>query len=775
MSIIFQKSDWAYTREANSKMFDDFAEVSKKSSYPKAIFHRSGDMFDSIGIEYSDGVKIKHGGDGGGRTQRFELGDDEYITKMDIYYGSGFFIYGISFYTNKNRKHDAGYMAGTKKTIDFNGYGLICFYGASASMYGINPSNHCLTGLGAYTKDMGGKTIYSHILLEGISTDSRWDDIIPYYEISKNRVLLPTSIQIWNGQFLDKIQVSYSNLKMEAHGINEPGWERTFNFSAGEYVTKVSGEANPITQGGNLCQIGKLVFKTNLGKSYEFNSWCPYSGQPFSFELPEGAALVALGGRFGGQINIISGLILHYVYIDDKHDKADCQIMRNSLDKESFKGVSYEALSKNSNPDSNVWVNTIEEIVIPEECDLLCASISNEENDVLFPNGVYTEMSGPDGKLSPKEGDLEHVHTVNDSFYQMYTVKPEKGTYKMLVRHRTDAQLFIEYQCIIRNYDNINLAQSMPYDEENKLPFYGRPLQRLLIVNVAGPQIAPETCELLAAPVIYTIMAFAHLHPFFTAAALTVGGISVIYGLYKSFQKDEVESKKEKEMEETACWSVTRKDNRKIYEPLREPSFTQFARFKGETKTKEFEDTLALYNRLLDKNGNDLHASKMKRITREDLQGKKLVVDVGGEGFVRDIGIRVAGVTHALNLNGRVNDGVYRDPIPLLIRITDWDSDNFPFEDGLVDAFIMQATPPPTLKTADEIIRCMNKETGRIDLILNELDNKILMCYQYIRNGLGFGIYQGEEMVRQEYPHLVGAEYLTIYSSKYKPPVHHDW
>ena len=50
----------------------------------------------------------------------------------------------------------------------------------------------------------------------------------------------------------------------------------------------------------------------------------------------------------------------------------------------------------------------------------------------------------------------------------------------------------------------------------------------------------------------------------------------------------------------------------------------------------------------------------------------------------------------------------------------------------------------------------MNKETGRVDLILNELNNEIMMCYQYIRNGLGFKLYQGEEMVRKEYPHLVG-------------------
>ncbi len=55
-------------------------------------------------------------------------------------------------------------------------------------------------------------------------------------------------------------------------------------------------------------------------------------------------------------------------------------------------------------------------------------------------------------------------------------------------------------------------------------------------------------------------------------------------------------------------------------------------------------------------------------------------------------------------------------------------------------------------------------------MILNELNNEIMMCYQYIRNGLGFKLYQGEEMVRKEYPHLVGSEYLAIYSSN---TIHH--
>ncbi len=327
---------------------------------------------------------------------------------------------------------------------------------------------------------------------------------------------------------------------------------------------------------------------------------------------------------------------------------------------------------------------------------------------------------------------------------------------------------------IIKNCDNILLAQSIPYKEENKLPLYGRPLQRLLIVNAAGPQALTATCSLQAIHIPYMISHFAYLHPFITMSFVVVGGLVLIYSFSKYHNKDAekitIKSKVKETMKDEACWSVTRKNDRDIYQSLsNDEDFSQFAKVSVEKETNDFKNTLALYHRLLDKNNYNLHASKMKRITREDLQGKKLVVDIGGEGFVHDIGIRVAGVIHALNLNGHVRNNVTGFPIPFLIKINDWDTEDFPFEDGIVDAFIMQATPPPTLKTSNEIIRCMNKETGRVDLILNELNNEIMMCYQYIRNGLGFKLYQGEEMVRKEYPHLVGSEYLTIYSSKYKP------
>ncbi len=54
------------------------------------------------------------------------------------------------------------------------------------------------------------------------------------------------------------------------------------------------------------------------------------------------------------------------------------------MSQNSFKSVIYKTLSNGSKQSSNVWVNIIEDIEIQEDYDLLCASISNDENDVNF-------------------------------------------------------------------------------------------------------------------------------------------------------------------------------------------------------------------------------------------------------------------------------------------------------------------------------------------------------------------------------------------------------
>lgn len=619
--------------------------------------------------------------------------------------------------------------------------------------------------------------IYSHVLMDGIEEDKRWDDILSYYEISRSGMdlRLPTAIDIWNGSLLDKIQVHYGNDAMQPHGINEPGGRQTFKFAANEYITKVAIEANKTFPDGVPVQIGRLEFVTNIGKIYEFHSWdATYKGQRFEFKLPSNAALVAIGGRFGGGINVISGLTLHYRYLDSKYDKTECEIYRDTNDSIAFKGVYYKTLCGSITPKSDVWINFIEVIDIPQGCDLLCASISSEEHKIDFPLGVYSAMFDTVSQLSAQETDKEHVHVMGENFHQMFIVKPTCCKYKILIRQRVDAQIFVEYQTILKNSENISMVQSERI-KENCIPYYSRPLQRLLLMHeVNGWGEVNNTKRTFAAPLPYQIFAFAKIHPFLTASLIIACGVSVVLGLSKPGKNRLVKSMKL--LKKNAKWSVTQKGNRKIYKTFDPPDYTPHAYLSKKPESKADLEALALYQRLLDRNQNDMRVSKMKRIEKSDLHDMKIVVDIGGEGCFEDVGVRVAGVNCALNLNGKYTHNEMGCEIPLLIHFSHWDTENFPFEDGIVDTFIMQATPPPTLKQADEIIRCLNKESGRFHLISNGWDDKELMCFQYIRTGLELELelklgswsgqrvrlYEGDEMVHEEYPQLVGARYLTI-------------
>lgn len=68
----------------------------------------------------------------------------------------------------------------------------------------------------------------SHTLLEGEGIV--WDDIIYYYQLceKRNKICYPTRFQMWTGAFIDKIQLSYGEDQLPAHGINEPGGKTDF-------------------------------------------------------------------------------------------------------------------------------------------------------------------------------------------------------------------------------------------------------------------------------------------------------------------------------------------------------------------------------------------------------------------------------------------------------------------------------------------------------------------------------------------------------------------
>lgn len=137
------------TAPSKSTSFDDYGMyMSKNLTYPKTIFYQKPSAITGIGIEYVEGMKLSHGVTSKDQLVCFELQEDEFITKMDIFY-DGHSIHEITLYTNKGRVHNPMSQTPIRfsmKRINFDGRGLAFLCGASTT------TGSCdLIGLGAYT------------------------------------------------------------------------------------------------------------------------------------------------------------------------------------------------------------------------------------------------------------------------------------------------------------------------------------------------------------------------------------------------------------------------------------------------------------------------------------------------------------------------------------------------------------------------------------------------------------------------------------------------
>lgn len=122
-----------------------------------------------------------------------------------------------------------------------------------------------------------------------------------------------------------------------------------------------------------------------------------------------------------------------------------------------------------------------------------------------------------------------------------------------------------------------------------------------------------------------------------------------------------------------------------------------------------------VFNAIVNKVGDPATHDPSKFVTRQDMgidYTYNLHVDVGGEGY-HEIGEGsariVSGFASALNLNAKEYDSQRSDVhIPLLIHLTDWDTDPpYPFADRTVNYFTMQGAPL-TMHNVNEMERCLD-------------------------------------------------------------------
>ena len=113
-----------------------------------------------------------------------------------------------------------------------------------------------------------------------------------------------------------------------------------------------------------------------------------------------------------------------------------------------------------------------------------------------------------------------------------------------------------------------------------------------------------------------------------------------------------------------------------------------------------------------------------------------LHLDIGGAGCYVDGNMRY-GFDTAIVLSGRKENYYVRRNIAMLLHVSDWIKNTFPFKnDTVIQITIQDITSPLTPKETDEIIRCINKEIGLIEIWTNNDNKKLIATISYITNTL---------------------------------------
>lgn len=607
--------------------------------------------------------------------------------------------------------------------------------------------------------------IYSHVLLEGAG--SKWDDFLEYWKMCtrEKAFVFPTGIHIWSGQFLDKLQVVYDPGSMPSHGGHEPGRKMDIGLEKNEYINKVGLSYTHF--GRSDYMINVLTFYTTKGKKHEFHSWCALAENSkwVEYTLPEGFGLAALGGRvdhFGKpNSHCIAGLTLYYKEIEPKEtelfEKKTCQEA----------GFEQQLVLLNQGTamrqaESEKWVNTILEIKVPENTRLLCASASCGEEEVAMPSGVQIRLYNSfEGEETACTGEVKSITHHNGSFYQMNCGNPRAGSYFAHIKARTDARLYFEVQQVSHALKEDMLKELVEElegfePEEKGMPVFLRPEYRMGIVREAPEEADPPAggIQPLAIPWWYHLLSAIKLHPYIavgiSAAALAVILWKLIHAARNGKTKEELVNIQAEEIAKRADWGTDAGAEYRKYDP------EEYKKGKISDKFKVSKNALRLYEHIQQKNNYNLSADSMQRITRSDVNnyGGILKVDVGGEGCFSFSGMN-AGASDALNFNTKMYNSQYKSAlIPMLVHFSDWNKNSFPIEDGIVDAFLMQGCGNPTRNEADEMIRCIKKNGGRIDFWFTHLNLQGKnLCAEYIACKLHTIVhYDEKKLVEEAYP-----------------------
>lgn len=244
-----------------------------------------GSEVDALSTTYANGQYLTHGGTGGSRSL-ITLGDDEFITRIDL--RSGARLNQITFHSNTGVTYGPyGGGGGEPNSVDFGDDVLQYLFGRSGARIDA-------IGFAYGTKPPKTPASVTRSAQVGGDGGSVFDDLASSaYLIGKIK-----QIKVRSGSRVDRIETTYDGIQgapvTYAHGGDGGDDNPPFVLNADEYITKVSGRS-----GGRIDQI-----KFTLNSGRESISYGGGGGSPFSLNL-SGSVVKAFFGRSGSGLDAL--------------------------------------------------------------------------------------------------------------------------------------------------------------------------------------------------------------------------------------------------------------------------------------------------------------------------------------------------------------------------------------------------------------------------------------------------------------------------------------
>ncbi|MDD4116001.1 MAG: jacalin-like lectin [Massilibacteroides sp.] len=575
----------------------------------------------------------------------------------------------------------------------------------------------------------------THALLEG--EGENWTDLFLYQSLpNENKFQFPSKIAFRSGAFMDSIKLFYDDQELPGHGGPGGDYSSVIQFDDDEYIKKVTVEYCSWNSLDTM--ITKLLFDTNKREKIGLITYyTPEKSETVEYVFPEGFALACLGGKVVNNF-CVSALTLYACPIKDSEELTVYGILNDNLNYLRLK--TEDSLKED--------VEYCFPIKTSENTEIICASVSSSVGDVSFK--VDSDFSAA---LKANKDKRLYLHSVDDKDAFIMN-DPKAQTWLLKFKATKGAKFDFKALSFIKDLprntanDSVELLKLISNKDFTHQDLF-TPVTKA-VEQAVWQQVNSDTDKNWLFPFVKIPAALATVTPpwgliaglSILAAAVVVGAIVVAVKSSKGntpnlrpIFDDAFDKEAEKRLQEKDFWNWSPSCD--VYQPLNGWRKEYPDEFECKSSTR------SLYEKIYQRFNGAIEVSKIGKESFIDsnfltqYSDGFLHVDIGGEGCFLDGDLK-SGFNDAINLSGR-RDNYYKNKfIPLLLHFDDWTTNDFPFKDGIITKINMQGiTSPLTKKQADEIIRCINRDSGIIEVETNENNRKLLIIMYYIAKKIG--------------------------------------